>query len=374
MVKRSLLLAIAFSSFANATEPSFNATVTALAEEAAKKTKAFNQRVKSTPDDKLKLLSIEETPPPKNNLTFQQAIDQANASEASSDNADTKNGSASSDNADAKNSSASSDNADAKNGSASSDNADAKNGSVSSDNADAKNGSVSSDNADTKNASTSNDNARTNQQPKPKPKPSASEHYQKTGIYIPPQTGNRSASRSGSYGTLSTSNQKWGISFGTWVEAEITREVTSGDNAEMELLLTKPVKGKNRTIPAGTIIYAKKAFNQQTHRLEIYTTKARTPDDKEISKFPASGYDLSKRSGLDGAVVRHREDVYSNAAWDAFVGVAADTAGAALPTNTSSIKGLLSTAESLESSQGNPIPYTITVSPQKFYLRIDESI
>ena len=190
------------------------------------------------------------------------------------------------------------------------------------------------------------------------------------GIYIPTMTDGKTKNV-GKFATFEQHINGFGVPMGTWVKASIRREVSSGDQGDIEIILEQDIDGKNKSIPAGTVIYASKTFNQNTRRLSLRGTKAVTPDGEEISNFITQGYDLKKVEGLDGIIERNREEVYKDSLWDATVEAAGNVVKDAIPSAASSV---VSSVQNLEKSQGQAIPYVITVSPQSLYLRIERKI
>ncbi|MBY5979215.1 TrbI/VirB10 family protein [Ferrimonas balearica] len=192
-----------------------------------------------------------------------------------------------------------------------------------------------------------------------------------SSIYVPsPDVGGPSNRSTGRYGAV-VRGTEYGILFGRWVRARIEREVNSGDSGEIEIILEQDLVGKYRTIPAGTIIYANKGFNNQTRRLAIQTRRAVTPDNLVIPTILASAFDNTRRAGLSGYIERNREEVYQDAAGNTLIKLANSAVNAALPADLS---GVTDAVADLEAPQGNNVPYTIKVQPQSFWLRIDESL
>ena len=190
------------------------------------------------------------------------------------------------------------------------------------------------------------------------------------GIYIPPMT-NGQTKNVGQFASYDQHVKGFGVPMGTWVKANINREVSSGDQGDIEIILEQDIEGKNKSIPAGTIIYAKKTFNQNTRRLSLRSNKAVTPEGEEIDNFITQGYDLHKVEGLDGVVERNREEVYQESLWDATIEAAGNVVKDYVPNAAGSV---VDSVQNLEKTQGQAVPYVITVSPQSLFLRIERKI
>jgi hypothetical protein len=130
-------------------------------------------------------------------------------------------------------------------------------------------------------------------------------------IYTPPK---RSSSKQKSIGAvLGGDTKKYGISIGTWAGCRLERPVSSAESGFIEFTLTDALIGRYKTIPAGTKLFASKGINAVDKRLEARISKALTPDEDEIDNISATVYDMSKRGGLGGELVRDIEGE-SNAA------------------------------------------------------------
>ena len=195
-------------------------------------------------------------------------------------------------------------------------------------------------------------------------------------IYVPPPRSNVSDLSVSM--NLSPEHRKFGIPFGTWVEAELMRPATNADSGEVEVILRETVWGKNRPLPSGTILYGNKSFNTGTHRLDIVIRRGITLRDEEISLLATVYNERKEFSGLSGVIVRDRQSEGKSIAANA----ALRTAGAALQQATP--EGLIvgtaydsvtdqvldNELDNLKEQQG-PI---IKVFPQSLFLRFDQSL
>jgi hypothetical protein len=130
-------------------------------------------------------------------------------------------------------------------------------------------------------------------------------------IYIPPpRIETESTTQSQVYARKS---RVFGIPIGTWFRAHIERRITNADNGQVEVILDKAVPGKMKALPAGTVLFGQKGFNQVSQRLDISLSNGITPDGFEFDVV-ATVYDNTKVSGLSGSVVRQRGTEIQSAA------------------------------------------------------------
>ena len=142
-------------------------------------------------------------------------------------------------------------------------------------------------------------------QPRKRPPPSDPD------IYIPPpRVETESTTHSQVYAKQS---RAFGITLGTWFRAHIERRITNADNGQVEVTLDEDVPGKTRSLPAGTVLFGQKSFNQVSQRLDISLSNGITPTGVEFDVV-ATVYDKTKVSGLSGSVVRQRGTEVKSAA------------------------------------------------------------
>ncbi len=77
-------------------------------------------------------------------------------------------------------------------------------------------------------------------------------------------------------------SRTFGIVIGTWFKAHIERRVTNADNGQVEVTLDEDVPGKTKTLPAGTVLFGQKAFNQVSQRLDISLSNGIMPEGIEF--------------------------------------------------------------------------------------------
>ena len=142
-------------------------------------------------------------------------------------------------------------------------------------------------------------------QPRKRPPPSDPD------IYIPPP---RVETESTTHSQVYTQQSRaFGITIGTWFRAHIERRITNADNGQVEVTLDEDVPGKTRTLPAGTVLFGQKSFNQVSQRLDISLSNGIMPEGVEFD-LVATVYDSTRVSGLSGSVVRQRGTEVKSAA------------------------------------------------------------
>jgi hypothetical protein len=192
-----------------------------------------------------------------------------------------------------------------------------------------------------------------------------------TDDYIPPARQNTDSKLVTK--VLSSNRADFVIRIGSWIDGELVRNVTNADNGDIEIHITSPVFGDYQTLPTGTVLFGRKAFNQGAKRLDITATHGITPPPDNIEfTLNATIYSDAQVAGLSGVVVRNREAEMSQASkigaaviGQAFIdsmgeGVTADAAAAA--------SGKLLDNEI---EQIGKVTWTIHVSPQPVRARIN---
>lgn len=81
----------------------------------------------------------------------------------------------------------------------------------------------------------------------------------------------------------------------------LTRTATNTEPGLVEIELTEDVAGDKKTLPAGTLVFARKQYNDGTKRLELQVEKGITPSGLEFA-LHGLVFDLHKMSGLIGSV------------------------------------------------------------------------
>lgn len=100
---------------------------------------------------------------------------------------------------------------------------------------------------------------------------------------------------------------EYGIRIGSWVEAEMLKNTSSAEPGQVVFRVSEPVQGRYQELEAGTELFAEKAFNGATQRLEFIVSHGVTRAGKEFEVL-GQVFDVQKTSGLDG-IVKKKEMV-----------------------------------------------------------------
>jgi Bacterial conjugation TrbI-like protein len=177
---------------------------------------------------------------------------------------------------------------------------------------------------------------------------------------------------------VSVSTKKFGIPLGSWFRVRLARNVSNAESGQVELTTTEDVPGNARTLPAGTVFFADKAFNSGTKRLDCRLARGITPKGVEFT-VRASCFDLQKQAGLNGVVSFDEKAVVNTgvqkgtlAALRSVARNMAGTTGAVVAGASGAADSVLNDA-SQAAEQIASSPYTIYVAPQDILVRVDES-
>lgn len=170
------------------------------------------------------------------------------------------------------------------------------------------------------------------------------------------------------------SNVAFGIRLGSWLNASLDRNTTSGESGSVELTLTGDAIGDRRTLPAGTVLFADKNLNNTTKRMEMVVTHGITPTGLEF-EMHGLVFDPQKTPGLAGVYVLDKKESVSRGAQKgaiAAVGAAAGMAGpgvAGAATNAAA-QSVLNDAGTV--TDNNAAQAVIYVSPQALMIRVEK--
>ncbi len=198
----------------------------------------------------------------------------------------------------------------------------------------------------------------------------------RAGEYVPPP---REAVEANVHtDALTIDPTRFGISMGSWLQAELTRPTTSAEPGLLELTVTHDQPGRYRTLPKGTLLFAEKTVNGATQRLELRIVKGVTPDGNEFT-LDAQLFDGQRHSGLAGVVLHRREDRLRYAAQDGVFGatrawlrtvVSDDPIGAATRTAAEAL-----VEEEQQSGERYRAPtVTLAVPPQAVQIRVNAAL
>jgi hypothetical protein len=193
-------------------------------------------------------------------------------------------------------------------------------------------------------------------------------------VYTPPP---RSSAVSGEQAIVTDavhSTVAFGIRLGSWLNASLDRNTTSGESGSVELTLTGDAIGDRRTLPAGTVLFADKNLNNTTKRMEMVVTHGITPTGLEF-EMHGLVFDPQKTPGLAGVYVLDKKESVSRGAQKgaiAAVGAAAGMAGpgvAGAATNAAA-QSVLNDAGTV--TDNNAAQAVIYVSPQALIIRVEK--
>lgn len=137
----------------------------------------------------------------------------------------------------------------------------------------------------------------------PKAKPPSSPYD-----YIPPPRGGFNAEDPiYTYALQIDDSPEFGIATGTWLDAEVVRDVNNAEPGPVEIRVTSAVVGKYQTLPANAVLFASTSYNAGTRRLELTIGRGVTPSGQEFD-LQAQVYDLREVSGLSG-IIKERQVV-----------------------------------------------------------------
>jgi|GEM_PF-6505511 len=195
-----------------------------------------------------------------------------------------------------------------------------------------------------------------------------------SNLYTPPP---RSSAVSGGQAIVADavhSTVAFGVRLGTWLNASLGRNTTSGDSGSVELTLTSDAIGDRRTLPAGTVLFADKALNNITKRMEMVVTHGITPTGLEF-EMRGMVFDPQKMPGLAGIYVLDKKEVVARGATKgaiAAVGAAVGTlgGGAAGAATHAATQSVLNDANQV--TEGNAVQAVIYVSPQALIIRVEK--
>jgi len=195
-----------------------------------------------------------------------------------------------------------------------------------------------------------------------------------SNLYTPPPRSNAVSGGQAIVADAVHSTVAFGVRLGTWLNASLGRNTTSGDSGSVELTLTRDVIGDRRTLPAGTVLFADKALNNITKRMEMVVTHGITPTGLEF-EMRGMVFDPQKTPGLAGVYVLDKKEVVARGATKgaiAAVGAAVGTlgGGAAGAATHAATQSVLNDANQV--TDGNAVQAVIYVSPQPLMIRVEK--
>ena len=198
---------------------------------------------------------------------------------------------------------------------------------------------------------------------------------QNTASYTATKTHNKYVTYSDA---VEPDNKKYfGIRRGTWIKADLRRDINNAEPGDVELYLAQEIYGTKHTLPVDTQLFADKGLNTATQRLDMLTTYAITPSGREFV-LKARIYDMSKVSGLVGIIDADDSKIAMRGATSTLAALgtgvlnevgSGSVVGNALSNGGQSIISDQKNASQLETQQ----QITIFVAPQSILLRVEET-
>ncbi len=193
-------------------------------------------------------------------------------------------------------------------------------------------------------------------------------------IYIPPARTSTGAGGQVIVSDAVHSTVAFGVRLGTWMDAALGRNTTSGDSGSVELTLSNDVVGDRHTLPAGTVLFADKTLNSSTKRMEMLVTHGITPSGQEFD-MRGMVFDPQKTPGLAGVYILDSKEVAARGMQKgalAAVGAAVEAVGGGpvgAATNAAT-QSVLNDAKQV--TEGNASGAIIYVSPQALIIRVEK--
>lgn len=193
-------------------------------------------------------------------------------------------------------------------------------------------------------------------------------------VYTPPP---RSSAVSGGQAIVTdavNSTVAFGIRLGSWLNASLDRNTTSGESGSVELTLTGDAIGDRRTLPAGTVLFADKNLNNTTKRMEMVVTHGITPTGLEF-EMHGLVFDPQKTPGLAGVYVLDKKESVSRGAQKGAIAAVGAAVGMASPgvagvATNAAAQSVLNDAGTV--TDNNAAQAVIYVSPQALIIRVEK--
>lgn len=196
--------------------------------------------------------------------------------------------------------------------------------------------------------------------------------------YVPPSwSALRKAGKVQESKSSRSSGPFFGIRLGTKFRAEIKQVVTNVESNLAEIHVVHDVIGDYGVMASGTKIYARKALNSGTNRLEMVTSHGITPQGREF-RIKAIVLDINKSAGLSGAVTTDGNMAKRSAGQGAFevgrtlVSKLNDGSIVGAGVEAAAENALEEKQDEVDKELRRPL-YTITVQPQEFFIRVEQT-
>lgn len=169
----------------------------------------------------------------------------------------------------------------------------------------------------------------------------------------------------------------YGIRRGTWIKGELRRNINNAEPGDVELYLSQEVHGDKKSLPVDTQLFAAKALNNATQRLDMITTYAITPKGREF-ELKARIYDTLKVSGLMGIIDADESKIVERGATQGLAALGTSVLSE-VGTESAIGRGLAKGGQSMinDSQRASQLDtqqqITIFVAPQPILLRVEET-
>jgi type IV secretory pathway VirB10-like protein len=169
----------------------------------------------------------------------------------------------------------------------------------------------------------------------------------------------------------------YGIRRGTWIKAELRRNINNAEPGDVELYVSQNVHGDKKTLSIDTQLFAAKAFTSATQRLDLLTTYAITPKGREFV-LKARIYDLHKVSGLIGIIDANESKIAERGATKGLSAMGSSILGE-VSSQSIIAQGFAKGGQSMiqDSQRASQLAtrqqITIFVAPQPILLRVEET-
>ena len=169
----------------------------------------------------------------------------------------------------------------------------------------------------------------------------------------------------------------YGIRRGTWIKAELRRNINNAEPGDVELYVSQDVHGDKKTLSIDTQLFAAKAFTSATQRLDMLTSYAITPRGREFV-LKARIYDTHKVSGLIGIIDTDETKITARGTTQGLAALGSSVLGEVGGQSVIG-QGLAKGGQSMindaqrASQLGTQQQITIFVAPQPILLRVEET-
>ncbi len=195
-----------------------------------------------------------------------------------------------------------------------------------------------------------------------------------SNLYTPPLRSSPVAAGQAVVTDAVNSTVAFGIRLGSWLNASLDRNTTSGESGAVELTLATDYIGGRRTLPARTVLFADKSLNTTTKRMEMLVTHGITPAGLEF-EMRGMVFDPQKTPGLAGVYIMDKKESVARGATKGALAAVGAAVGMASPgvagvATNAAAQSVLNDAGAV--TDGNAEQAVIYVSPQALIIRVEK--